>query len=123
MNLANFNDGGVLVIPFPCFTQHHRSLSFIYSIQSFSSLRFHVPDKICRTLFTIFRTGGSRVTVATKKYDFKFKDYMWVHSLAELFSYSRPIIFKKLRERFGLDAADYMVRYLFLLISNSLRFL
>eukprot|EP01086_Lenisia_limosa_P012907 TRINITY_DN41574_c0_g1_i1.p1 TRINITY_DN41574_c0_g1~~TRINITY_DN41574_c0_g1_i1.p1 ORF type:complete len:644 (+),score=184.52 TRINITY_DN41574_c0_g1_i1:142-2073(+) len=42
------------------------------------------------------RTGGSRVTVATKKYDFKFKDYM-------------PIIFKKLRERFGLDAADYMI--------------
>lgn len=40
--------------------------------------------------------AGSDITPAHSSYDFKFKDYC-------------PKVFRQLRERFGIDAADYMV--------------
>lgn len=46
------------------------------------------------TFFFIYSTGDELTPGA--KYDFKFKDYA-------------PWVFRALRERFGIDPADYLV--------------
>jgi len=58
-----------------------------------------VPEDFSETVkMELPRLGSSR-TPPHQSYDFKFKDYA-------------PMVFRHLRERFGVDAADFMVRML-----------